>query len=90
MSLAHVRWAKGGEARIVSITPDAIVLRSSVPCPPGSRVEGTLGDAPPATLRLKVHASKRQPEGDFLLQGRPLDLTRETRERLDALVGKGG
>jgi hypothetical protein len=82
----HVRWAKGGEATIVSIASDSIVLRSSVPCPPGSRVEGTLDGAPPATLRLKVHGSKRQPEGDFLLQGRPLDLTRITRERLDALV----
>lgn len=89
MSLAHVRWARGGEARILSISRDAIVLRSSVPCPPGSRVEGTIGGAEPASLRLKVHASKRQPEGDFLLEGRPLDLTREALERIDALVGKG-
>lgn len=81
-----MRWSKGGEARIVSITANAIVLRSSVPCPPGSRVEGALGGTPPVTLRLKVHASKRQPDGDFLLEGRPLDLTRETRERLGALL----
>jgi hypothetical protein len=86
VTLPHVRWVKGGEARVVSVTPDAIVLRSSVPCPPGSRVEGTLDGTPPATLRLKVHASKRQPEGDFVLEGRPLDLTRETRERLGALL----
>jgi hypothetical protein len=52
-------------------------------------VEGTIGGAEPASLRLKVHASKRQPEGDFLLEGRPLDLTREALERIDALVGKG-
>jgi len=83
---AHVRWAGGGEARVVSVARDAIVLRSSVPCPPGSRVEGTLAGNPPATIRVKVHASKRQPEGDFLLQGRPLDLTRETRARIDALA----
>jgi hypothetical protein len=86
VSLPHVRWIKGGEARVVSITPDVIVLRSTVPCPPGSRVEGTVDGTPSATLRLKVHASKRQPEGDFILEGRPLDLTRETRERLGALL----
>jgi|HubBroStandDraft_3_1064219.scaffolds.fasta_scaffold1150871_2 hypothetical protein len=83
----HVIWAKGGEATIVSIARDSIVLRSSVPCPPGSRVEGTLGGAPSAKLRLKVHASKLQPEGDFLLEGRPLDLTRETLERVGSQIG---
>jgi hypothetical protein len=35
---------------------------------------------------VKVHASKRQPEGDFLLEGRPLDMPRETRERLEAAL----
>lgn len=88
MSLAHVRWSKGGEASIVSITRDAIVLRSSVPWPPGSRVEGTLEGASPATLRVKVHASKRQPEGDFTVRGRPVDLPRETLQRIEALVAR--
>lgn len=80
-----LRWAAGGEARVVAIDADSIVLRSTVPSPPGSRIEGTLLGEPPARVRVKVHSSRRQPEGDFLLQGRPLDMTRETRERLEAL-----
>ncbi len=83
---AHIRWSRGGEARVVSIDAHAIVLRSTVPSPPGSRIEGSLAGEPPATLRVKVHASKRQPDGDFVLEGRPLDLPRETRERLERLT----
>jgi hypothetical protein len=86
---AHVRWgawSSGGEAHIVSIDADAIVLRSTVPSPPGSRVEGALSDGAPGPLRVKVHACKRAPEGDFLIEGRPIDLTREMRDRLEAIV----
>jgi len=82
----HIRWTRGGEARIVSMGPAAILLRSTVPAPPGSRIEGTLEGPVPATLRLKVHSSRRQSEGDFLIEGRPVDLTREIRLELDALV----
>ena len=82
MTAPHVRWAKGGEARVATIAVDAIVLRSTVPSPPGSRIEGALEGEPPATVRVKVHASKRQPEGDFLIEGRLLDATREVRARL--------
>jgi hypothetical protein len=62
------------------------VLQSTVPSPPGSRIEGTLEGDPPAHLRVKVHACRKQAEGEFLLEGRPLDLARETRERLESLV----
>jgi hypothetical protein len=79
---ASVRWSGGGRAHVVSLDARAIVLRSTVPSPPGSRIEGTLEGEPPAILRVKVHASKKQAEGDFVLEGRPLDLPRETRERL--------
>jgi len=88
----HVRWAGGGEARVVRIDAQAIVLRSTVPSPPGSRIEGTLvgGEKePPAKLRVKVHGSKKQPEGDFVLEGRPLDLPRETREAIEGMVREG-
>ena len=82
---AHLRWSRGGEARVLAIDAQAVTLRSTVPWPPGSRIEGSLvGDAA-ATLRVKVHVSKKQPEGDFLLEGRPLDLSRETRERMEEL-----
>jgi hypothetical protein len=65
---------------------DAITLRSTIPSPPGSRIEGRLAGDPPATLRVKIHASRRQPEGDFVLEGRVLDVTREVRARLEALA----
>jgi len=82
----HLRWSGGGEARVVAVDAATIVLRSTVPSPPGSRIEGTLLELPSGSVRVKVHSSKRQPEGDFLLQGRPLDLSRETRGRLEELV----
>jgi hypothetical protein len=86
----HVRWSRGGEARVVTIDAQAIVLRSTVPSPPGSRIEGALVGEPAATLRVKVHGSKKQLEGDFVLEGRPLDLPRETRERIERLArGEG-
>ncbi len=85
----HVRWAAGGEARILAIRADAISLDSTVPSPPGSRIEGeVLGVGPRATrLRVKIHASRRQPDGRFVLEGRPLDLSREAREVLESLAG---
>jgi hypothetical protein len=82
---ALVRWSRGGEARVVTIDAQAIVLRSTVPSPPGSRIEGTLAGEPAATLRVKVHASTKQPEGDFVLEGRPLDMPRETREQIERM-----
>jgi hypothetical protein len=83
----HVRWAKGGEAWVASLAADAVVLRSTVPSPPGSRIEGALEGEPPATVRVKVHASRLQPEGDFVIEGRLLDVTRAVRARLLVLAG---
>jgi hypothetical protein len=92
---AVVRWLRGGEARVVSLDAAGrtIVLQSTVPWPPGSRVEGTLegdrtGGSPGAgaLLRVKVHSSRKESTGQFVLEGRPLDLARETRERLEALL----
>jgi hypothetical protein len=88
----RVRWARGGEARVLSLDAQAqtIALRSTVPSPPGSRIEGALGGEPPAAIRVKVHASKKQPAGDYLLEGRPLDLPRETRERIEGALREPG
>jgi hypothetical protein len=85
LSGSHLSWAKGGEARILALEADAVVLRSTVPSPPGSRIEGRLEQEPRAPLRVKVHVSRRQPEGDFVIEGRLLDATREVRARLEAL-----
>jgi hypothetical protein len=84
-----VAWSKGGEASVILLEGDAITLRSSVPSPPGSRIQGTMPPAPAGgqgsggeILRVKVHSSKRQEDGTFLIEGRVLDLTRALRERL--------
>ncbi len=85
MSEPHLDWDKGGTARILAIAADTVTLRSSIPSPPGSRIEGTLRDGP-HRVRFKIHGAKKQPEGDFVLEGRAIDLPRELRERLETLV----
>jgi hypothetical protein len=86
---AHVDFdggpAKGGRARIMAVALDAVTLRSTVPSPPGSRIEGMLRDGGDR-VRFKVHASKKQEDGTFVLEGRAIDLTRALRERLVALA----
>lgn len=77
---AKIVWAKGGEATVVALVADAITLRSSVPSPPGSRIDGTTGDGDP--VRVKVHSSKRQEDGSFVIEGRALDMTRVVREKI--------
>jgi hypothetical protein len=86
----HVRWTKDGGAHVVSLAADAIVLRSTSSAPPGSRIEGTLEGDRPARVRVKVHTSKRQAEGDFVIEGRVLDATRDVRARLEQLARAEG
>jgi hypothetical protein len=82
----HLGWDKGGTARLLSITKDgAVTLRSSVPSPPGSRIDGTLTNGG-VKVRFKIHGSRKQPEGDFILEGRAIDMTREVRELLEGLL----
>jgi hypothetical protein len=88
--VTHLAWRNGGEATLVSFRGDAVSLRSSVPWPPGSRVEGTLSAPPAALLRIKVHACKRHEDGSYVMSGRMLDLTRALRERLEVLVAPEG
>jgi len=85
MEELKVTWAKGGEATVMALVDGAITLRSSVPSPPGSRIEGALGAS--GTLRVKIHGSKKQTDGSFLLEGRALDMTRELRLRIEAALG---
>jgi hypothetical protein len=84
----HIRWTKGGEARVATIANDAIALRSTVPAPPGARIEGRVEGEPPAMVRVKVHGSKRQADGGFVIEGRLLDATREVRTRLLAMAAE--
>ncbi len=79
---AKIQWAKGGEATVLTLVEDAVTLQSSVSSPPGSRIEGKTEAADP--VRVKIHSSKKQQDGSFLLEGRVLDMTRAVREKIVA------
>lgn len=83
---AHVRWALGGEARIVAVAADSVTLESTTPSPPGSRIDGTLLSGSGRGVRVKIHSSRKDAAGRFRLDGRPIDMTKEAREELVALV----
>jgi hypothetical protein len=84
MSTPHLTWAKGGDAWFLEASGDAVVLLSTVPSPPGSRIEGKLEDG--TVVKVKIHGSKKQDDGRFRLEGRPLDLLKPVRERIVALA----
>jgi hypothetical protein len=77
---------KGGEADVIAIGSDTVTLRSTIPSPPGSRIEARLASDAAAIVKFKIHGSKKQADGAFVLEGRPLDMTKELRERLSALA----
>jgi hypothetical protein len=78
-----IRWARGGEATVTALDGDRIVVLSTTPSAPGSRPEGALVES---TLRIKVARCRRQDDG-FLIEGRLLDATRETRAQIQRLLG---
>ena len=82
-------WAKGGTASFVAASGENVTLRSTIPSPPGSRLDATFADEPKTSLRVKVHGSKKEDDGSFTIRGRLVDATRETRERVQALVADG-
>lgn len=84
-----IAWVKGGTASFVAAEGEAVVLRSTIPSPPGSRLDATFVDEPKTALRIKVHGSKKEEDGSFTIKGRLVDATRETRERVHALAAGG-
>ncbi len=80
----HVAWAKGGEADVVAFDDDdRVTLSSTISSPPGSLVDGTLNGV--GSIRIKVRGCKRDGER-FRIDARILDVSRQLRERLSALV----
>ncbi len=77
---------KGKGARFCKLTDTHTLLLSEAPSPPGSRIDATFVDAPEVTFRVKIHGSKKRPDGLFDLEGRPIDMTREVRARAALLV----
>lgn len=84
--MSAIAWAKGGTATFVSAEGDNVVLRSTIPSPPGARLDATFVDEPVAPVRVKVHGSKKEEDGSFTIRGRLVDATRETRERVHRMV----
>jgi hypothetical protein len=78
---ASFRFVDQGEGRVLSLKGDAIVLAASVPSPPGSRREATLVAAA-LPFRVKIHASRKQADGTFILEGRLFDATKAVIEAL--------
>ena len=81
-----ITWAKGGTATFIAAVGENVTLRSTIPSPPGSRLDATFDIEPKNAVRVKVHASKKEEDGSFTIKGRLVDATRETRERVHGLV----
>jgi hypothetical protein len=89
--VARVTWQGGGGASIETLENDRITLVSNRAFAPGSRPEGTLQtkDAPETAghrIWVKVHGSRKQEDGSFVVTGRLLNPTRELRQVLKAVV----
>ena len=78
--------AGGGEAVLLALTGESVRITSSAVAPPGARLEAALEKDGAVRLRFKVHSARRLEDGTYLLEGRPLDLTRQTRERIAGLL----
>lgn len=81
--MAHLQWSKGGEADIVSLVDDAVVLRSTTSAPPGARLEAKFGER---VVKVKSHGSHKEADGTFTIKGRIYDANRELRDALATLL----
>jgi hypothetical protein len=85
--VSHLRWTRGGEATLVSMDGDMVKLVSTVPWPPGARMDAELVHSPGVLVKIKMHGSRKREDGTFDVDGRAFDMTREVRAKLLALVG---
>lgn len=81
--MTRLTWERGGEATITSLEGDAITLRSTIPAPPGARIKGKLDAPHEKDVLVKVHGSKKQEDGTFVIAGRCIDMTRDLRVALE-------
>jgi hypothetical protein len=87
----RLKLAKGGDADVVELAGDRVVLSSTSPAPPGAPLDAALEDGTP--LRIKVRGCHKSPpqsggadEGNerWHIEGRVIDLSRALREKLSA------
>jgi hypothetical protein len=84
---ARLTWQTPGTATITRLDGEKIVLVSSIPFPPGSRPEATLegsGDR----VWIKVHRSHLLPDGNFEVEGRLINATRDLRAVLERAMAE--
>ncbi len=79
----HLVWQKGGEADVLSVSGESIVLRSTTSAPPGARLDATLGST---TVQIKSYGTHKEADGTFTLKGRLISANRELRDKLAALL----
>ena len=80
---AAIVWNKGGEAASIALDGERVTLASTISSPPGSSLDGVVNGG--ESIRIKVRGCKRDGER-FRIEARILDVTRQSRERLSALV----
>ena len=83
---AHIAWVKGGTADFLSVVDDVVELRSSIPLPPGARLDAMTEAEPKIKVVVKSYGSRREADGTFVIKGRLLEANRPLRDRLLALV----
>jgi hypothetical protein len=83
----HVTWSKGGEADVTALDGDRITVLSTTPSAPGSRPDGSLASG--AAVRIKVARCRREGER-FVIEGRLIDATRDTRAEIQRLLTPAG
>jgi hypothetical protein len=85
----RIVWAQGGAATFEAIEGDERVeLTSERPFAPGARPEGTL-EAGGQLVLIKVHGSKRLPDGAYRVLGRLVNVTKAVRALLKEGVSAG-
>ena len=87
-------WEKGGEARVLEAKGEQVVLRSTVPYPPGAPVPGALraaseGDETTAShgFVVKVSGSKKVSPTEWDVRGRLVTATVAVREAFARAAG---
>lgn len=82
-----IAWHEGGTARVREVKEVDVVLRSSVPYPPGKPAQGTLSAANGShSFTVKVARSQKVAEGVWDVRGRLVSATTAVRTAFAASV----
>ena len=82
-----IAWHEGGTAAVREVREVDVVLRSSVPYPPGKPAQGTLSAADGShSFTVKVARSQKVAEGVWDVRGRLISATTAVRAAFAATV----